>query len=71
MELLAPTPLRHDQAGLFELVQMLHHSEARHPKPSLERVQCLPVLLEESVEQTAPRRISQRFEHLVHGHDNM
>src|SRR2546423_8534163 len=67
MELLPPASLGHHQAGLCELVQMLHHAEARHPEPPFELAEGLPVLLEESVEQASPRRISQRLEDLVHG----
>src|SRR5439155_2937089 len=66
MELLASPLLGHDEARLFELVQMLHHAEARHPEPPFERAQRLPVLLEERVEQAPSSWISQRPEHLVH-----
>ena len=70
MQLLAPAPPGHDQTRLFEQLQVLHHAEARHRQPLFERAQRLPVLLEQLVEQAAPRRVGEGFEHVVHGGDN-
>ena len=66
MELLPPSPLGHHQASLFQLLQVLHHAEPRHPEPSFERGQRLSVLPKELVEEAAAGRICQRPEHPVH-----
>ena len=70
VELLPAPPPGDDQAGLLELLQVLHHAEAGHLEALLERAQRLPVLAEELVEQAPPRRIGQGPEHLVHAADN-
>ena len=69
VELLAPAPRGHDEPGLLEHPQVLHHAEARHRQPPLERAQRLPVLAEELVEQAPPGRVGERPEHLVHAAD--
>src|SRR3954454_2383435 len=67
VELLPPAPPGDHQPGLLEHLEVLHDAEARHGHARLERVQCLPVLTEELVEQTAPRGVAQGPEHVVHG----
>ena len=64
-----PLPAGHDEPGLLEHPQVLHHAEARHRHALLERAQRLPVLALERVEQAAPRRVGERLEHVVHGRD--
>src|SRR4051794_17693999 len=66
VELLATAPLRRHEARVLEHAQMLHHAEARHRQPALEAAQRLPVVAKELVQQTSPRGISQRPEHLIH-----
>jgi len=66
VELLAPSPPGDHEARLLELLQVLHHAEARHLEAPLERAQRLPVLAEELVEQAPPRRIGEGSEHRVH-----
>ena len=51
MQLLAPLPPGHDQARLFQQLQMLHHPETRHRQPLFESAQGLPVRLEQLVQQ--------------------
>ena len=66
MELLPPSPLGHDEAGFLELLEVLHHAEARHLEAFLERAQGLAVLAEELVEQAPPGRIGEGLEHRIH-----
>ena len=47
MELLAALASGHDQAGLFELPQMLHDPEPCDLETTFERAECLPVLSEQ------------------------
>jgi hypothetical protein len=70
VQLLAPAPPGHDQAGLLELPQVLHHPEAGHGEAPLERGQRLAVLAEELVEQAPPRGVGQRSEHRVHDREH-
>jgi hypothetical protein len=64
--LLAAAPARDHEAGLLEHLEVLHHAEARHRQPLLERAERLPVLLEQLVEQAAARRVGEGLEHGVH-----
>ena len=66
VELLAATPLGGHQARFLELLQVLHHAEARHREPLRQCAQRLPVLAEELVEKAPPRRIGEGSEHRVH-----
>ena len=70
VELLAAAPLGDHEAGLLELLEVLHHAEPGHRELLLEGAQRLPVLAEELVEQASPGRIGQGFEHLVHAGEN-
>ena len=70
VELLAAAPPGDHQAGLLELLQVLHHPEARHGKRSSSALRVWPSSPEELVEQAPPGRIGQRLEHLVHAADN-
>ena len=45
---------------------MLHHAEARHWQPLLERAESLPVLLVQLVEQAPARWVGKGSEHRVH-----
>ena len=63
--LLSTLPLGDDEAGFLELLEVLHHPEASHRKPGLQRVQGLPVLPKQLVQQRSPGRISQCLEHCV------
>src|SRR5262245_52697502 len=56
---------RYDDAPLFEHAQMLHHSEAGHLELGLELCQRQAVELEQAIEERAPCRIGERFEHQV------
>ena len=51
-----PRLLGDHETGVLELLQVLHHAEARHLEAPLERSQRLPVLPEELVEQAPPGR---------------
>ena len=66
VELLAPPSPGHHQAGLFELLQVLHHAEPRHGEAPLELAQRLAVPAEELVEEAPPGRIGKCPEHIVH-----
>ena len=66
VQLLAPAPLGHDEAGLLEHSQVLHHAEARHRQAPLERAQCLAFLFEQLVEQPAACRVGEGPEHIIH-----
>ena len=66
VQLLPAPPPGDDEAGVLELLQVLHHPEARHLEPRLELVERLAVVPEELVEQAPPGRVGQRLEHLVH-----
>src|SRR4051794_26994223 len=66
VQLLAAAPASDYEVRLLEHLQVLHHAEARHRQPALERGERLAVLLEQEVEQRPPRRVRQRLEHLVH-----
>jgi len=70
VQLFPAAPLGDDEAGLFELPEMLHHPEAGHREPLLKRAQRLPVGPEQLIEQLPPRGVSQRLEHLVHAFEN-
>jgi hypothetical protein len=71
VELLAPTPLRGHETRFLEHPEVLHDAEARHRQPLLERAECLPVLLEQLVEQAAARRVGEGLEHCVHAAEYM
>ena len=66
VELLPAPPLGDDEPGLLQLLEVLHHPEARHREARLELGQGLAVVPEELVEQAPPGRVGQRLEHLVH-----
>ena len=70
VELLPAPPPGDDEAGLLELLQVLHHPEAGHREALLERAQRLAVLPEELVEQAPPGGVGQGPEHLVHAGRN-
>jgi hypothetical protein len=55
----------------FQHLQVLHHTEARHRQAALQLGKRLAVMLVELVEQLPPRRVGQRFEHLVHAGHHM
>ena len=57
MQLFAAVTPGDDQPRFFQLLQMLHHAEARHLKTPLESAQRLPVLAEKLIEQRTPSRI--------------
>ena len=67
VQLLAPALLRDHETGLFQHAQMLHHPEARHRQPPFERAQRLAVVLEQCVEELAPRRSGEGSEDRFHG----
>ena len=69
MELLATAPARGHEARLLEHPQVLHHAEARHRQPLLQRAEALPVLPEQLVEQAAARGVGEGPEHIVHRRD--
>ena len=69
VELFPPPPSGDHQAGVLELLEVLHHAEARHLETTLERAQGLTVLAEELVKQAPPGRIGKGSEHLVHAQD--
>ena len=64
--LLSTLALGDDEPGFLELLEVLHHPEASHRKPGLERAQGLPVLPKQLVEEAAPGGIGQCLEHCVH-----
>ena len=66
VQLLPALPSGDDEPGLLELLQVLHHPEARHVEARFELVERLAVLAEELVEQAPPGGVGQRLEHLVH-----
>jgi hypothetical protein len=66
MELFAPAPSGDDETRLLEHLEVLHDAEAGHGEPPLERGQVLAILTEELVQQAAPSRVGEGFEHLVH-----
>ena len=66
MELLAAPFARHDQSGLFELLEVLHHAEACHREVVLELGEALTITAEQLVKQASPRRVGQRLEDQVH-----
>ena len=70
MQFLAAAPLADDKAGLLQQLQVLHHAEARHRQPLLERAQRLPVLLEQLIEQASTCRVRKGSEHVIHVCDN-
>jgi hypothetical protein len=47
--------------------EVLHHAEAGHRQPPLERAEGLSVLLEQLVEQAPAGRVGERPEHFVYG----
>jgi hypothetical protein len=49
------------QVRLLEHAQVFHHSKARHRQATLELAKREPVLLEQAIEQAAPRGICQRL----------
>ena len=59
--------LEADRPRLLEHAQVLHHAEARHRKPLLERRERLAVLGEQLVEQAPARRVGESLEPRVHG----
>ena len=66
VELLPAPPPGDDEARRFELLEVLHDSEARHREVLLERVERLTVLPEQIVEEAPPSGVGQGPEHLVH-----
>ena len=55
-----------DEAGCFEKLEVLHHPDAGHRETFHQCAQRLPVLAVQIVEQLAPCRIGEGFEHDVH-----
>ena len=70
VELLPTLSLRDDEPGFLELLEVLHHAEARHREAFGERVQRLAVLPEELVEEAPPGGVGERSEHVVHPPQN-
>jgi hypothetical protein len=66
--LAAPAPGDHE-ARLLEQLQVLHHAEAGHVEPLLERAERLPVLPEELVKEAAPGGVGEGLEHFIHGRE--
>jgi hypothetical protein len=66
VELLPASPLGGDETGLLEHAQVLHHAEARHRQPLLQRAQRLPVFVEEGVKQLSARGVGEGLENCVH-----
>ncbi len=69
VELLAASAPGDDEPCLLQLLQVLHHAEAGHREALVERVQRLPVLPEELVEQAPASGVGKRPEDLVHTSD--
>ncbi len=66
--LLPPDLPGHDQAGVLEHLQVLHHAEPGHVEAALQFAQALPVPLEQAVEDLPPGRVTEGPEHrVVHG----
>src|SRR3954471_10911560 len=65
VELLPAVLAGHDQVGLLEDPQVLHHAVARHLQLRLELGQRPPVAGEQQVEQEPARRIGEGLEHPV------
>ena len=71
VELLASAPARGHEPCLLEHLEVLHHAEARHRRPLLERAERLPILGEEPVEQFPSRRVGECLEDRVHAGNDM
>jgi hypothetical protein len=70
MQLLPPPSAGDHEAGLLELLEVLHHAEARHREALLEGAEGLAVVAVELVEQLPPGGVGERSEDLVHGDDD-
>src|SRR6185503_13381741 len=66
--LLATDAAGHDEPGVLEHAEMLHHPEPRHVAREYggELVHGLPLVREEPVEDPSPRWIRERLEYLIH-----
>jgi hypothetical protein len=71
VQLLAAALARGHEPRLLQHPQVLHHAEAGHRHPLLQRAEGLPVPREERVEQPPPRGIGERLEDPVHGGEYM
>ena len=66
MKLLPSLPKNNNQVCILEKAKVLCDGLSRHVEMPAEATQCLAVLLMQLIEQTAPARIGERLEHIVH-----
>ena len=75
MPLGASVPRGDHEIGLGEYGEVLHHSEAGHPRKLVAQlVERLPVAAEQAVQQRPPARVGERpkdFTTLLHSGHNM
>jgi hypothetical protein len=66
VQLLSATPLGDDQPSILQQLEVLGQTDTAHREPPHQRVQRLPVLTEQHIEQFTSRRVGQRLEHRIH-----
>src|SRR5262245_34503065 len=65
MQLLPAGPVRQDETGIFQNLEVLHHTKARHGQPGLQVLQRAAVALKEQIQEDATRSVSKCLEYLV------
>jgi PAS domain S-box-containing protein len=65
MQFLPAGPARQDEVGIFQNLEMLHYTKARHGQPGLQVFQRAAVALKEQVQEDATRSVSKCLEYLV------